>query len=109
MVYKAYIKQAGEGCDYTIGCAQTVLHLNANTMSDAIKEVEELMDENYFDDQSLEKCEIYEINEVRELDTSDFYSKRSERLATKKAEADRIKRFNEYQKLKDEFEGKDIE
>lgn len=29
MKYYAYLKQEGEGCDYTIGCGNTLITLNA--------------------------------------------------------------------------------
>lgn len=35
MKYYAYLKQKGEGCDYTIGCAQTIRTFEANDDDDA--------------------------------------------------------------------------
>lgn len=35
MIYKAYLKQQGEGCDYTIGCAQTVIEIEAQNIDEA--------------------------------------------------------------------------
>lgn len=32
MKYYAYLKQKGEGCDYTIGCAQTIITMNSLQM-----------------------------------------------------------------------------
>jgi hypothetical protein len=35
MEYKAYLKQNGEGCDYTIGCGQTVISIDAQNVLEA--------------------------------------------------------------------------
>lgn len=37
-----YMKQKGEGCDYTIGCAQKLVRLDAETLQDAIEEVKDV-------------------------------------------------------------------
>jgi hypothetical protein len=33
--YAAYVKQSGEGCDYMIGCGNTLVPLSAETIVDA--------------------------------------------------------------------------
>jgi len=36
MKFWAYVKQEAEGCDYTIGCGQTVWRFEADTWEDAV-------------------------------------------------------------------------
>lgn len=39
-----WLKQTGEGCDYTIGCGERLIPLNAHTIEDARKEALERAD-----------------------------------------------------------------
>ena len=74
MIYKAYLKQSGEGCDYTIGCGRTMITIIATDIEDAkIKLIEEIED-NYSGDQKLVLCELYEINEVFTCDLDEIYN-----------------------------------
>ena len=43
MKYKAYLKQDGEGCDYTIGCGQTIVELQANNKEEAKEKLTQLI------------------------------------------------------------------
>lgn len=45
--YAAVVKEAAEGCDYTIGCAEKTIPLAATTPEDAAKEVAKLLQEDY--------------------------------------------------------------
>lgn len=107
MKYKAYLIQRGEGCDYYIGCAQTVINLTSDNMEDAIKELEDIIDEQYsYEDVMLEKVELYEINEIKNFNINKFYAERDKRLKKKQNDEDKIARFAEYQKLQKEFSKK---
>jgi len=64
MIYKAYLKQSGEGCDYTIGCAQTIIDIEAQSIDEAKQKLYQEIEESYTGEQELELCELYEINEV---------------------------------------------
>lgn len=71
--YKAYLVQSGEGCDYTIGCAQTVINIEANNMEEAKEKLTEIIKEEYYDFQELESAELYECNQVFKMPLNDIY------------------------------------
>lgn len=73
MNYKAYLKQDGEGCDYTIGCAQTVINIEANTMPEAFTKLYNIIAESYTGDRSLGYCELYEVNQIITLNLEKWY------------------------------------
>ena len=75
MTYKAYLKQNGEGCDYTIGCAQTVISIEAQSMDEAKQKLYQEIKEVYTGEQELERCELYEINEVVLCDLKEWYKR----------------------------------
>jgi len=64
MFYKAYLKQRGDGCDYTIGCAQTVVDIDAKNIDEASLKLLQIIKESYSGDRELEYYELYEINKV---------------------------------------------
>ena len=65
MKYRAYLKQEAEGCDYTIGCSQTIEELQADNIDDAKQKLTELIIEEYSHSEALlGSCELYEINEL---------------------------------------------
>ena len=55
MRYKLYLRQAGNGCDYMIGCGSTMIDLNATTKEKAIKEAKRQIKES-----THSECEIEE-------------------------------------------------
>lgn len=98
MIYKAYLKQPGEGCNYTIGCGQTVITIDASDMEDALEKISKEIKEYYNTRETrLAICEIYEVNQVFECDVNKIY-----KVIT---EEERIKK----QKLKDDLERKEFE
>jgi hypothetical protein len=61
-----WFKQAGEGCDYTIGCGEILLELKATNMEDAKKEaLKEAQDRGFQNayDKELECAVILEFKE----------------------------------------------
>lgn len=58
--FYVYFKQSGEGCDYTIGCGQTLVKLEAKSYLAAEKEVKKLLMDNEYDIEVLEKGLILE-------------------------------------------------
>jgi hypothetical protein len=104
--YKVYLKQLGEGCDYTIGCGKTIETIEAENIKDAIIRLKEIIADNYNHDESrLEKVEIYETSTIENFDIKSFYDdlNKMEELAniSKKQEFERL----EYERLKAKFGG----
>jgi hypothetical protein len=104
MKYKAYLKQAAEGCDYTIGCAQTVIDIEASNIVEAKELLFNKIKKNYTGEYKLESCEIYEINEIEICDLDTWYSTISiEKQQEKQALIDARDRI-EYERLRKKFD-----
>jgi hypothetical protein len=100
MIYKAYLKQNGEGCDYTIGCAQTVIDIEASNIEDAKIQLYKEIEETYTGEQELELCELYEINQVvvcnlkewyKRIDDADYAIEQQKIEATERKEFERLR------------------
>jgi hypothetical protein len=105
MKYKAYLKQSCEGCDYTIGCARTVVHIDdAVNMEDAKQKLTTIILEEYgSDEKTINSAELYEINEIFVMPVDEIYAKhdelRAQREQQKKEDAER----EEFERLKQKF------
>lgn len=105
--YKAYIKQEGEGCDYTIGCARNVITLQANSMSEAIEQFVELLKESYsYDESRLRSAEIYEISDIYKFDLKKLYSEIDADEEDIKFMQKELEELKEYERLKNKYENK---
>lgn len=98
MKYYAYLKQKGEGCDYTIGCAQTLITFDAKNDEEAKAELAKRITEEYQGEYSLSKVILFKepidfnLSEVNEL------AKKSKEDKKKKME--HIKDLEEFERLK---------
>jgi hypothetical protein len=98
MKYKAYLKQEGYGCDYTIACGINVIDITANNIDEATEQVSDYIFTNYCEDVKLESCEIYEINQIVKIDLVDIYNKKrlhDEEIELYKIELDELKKYQE--------------
>ena len=105
MEYKAYLKQSGEGCDYTIGCAQLVINIEANNIEEAKHKLSLIIIDDYgqFDEVSLSSAELYEVNEVFKMPVEEIYAKNNE-LKRKNTEIEQEKLDAiEFERLKKKF------
>jgi len=73
--YYTYLKQIGEGCDYTIGCAQVMKIIKADSFDEAVEKLEIIIRENYYDDTKLEDAMIFEC-EPTYIDLDNLYTMR---------------------------------
>ena len=105
MKYVAHLVQKGQGCDYTIGCGLQVVELSADNMSDAEKELTEVIKEEYsYDESYLEKATLYEVNEAVEVDVEAIYTEKENAKQIQSEEREKTKDFKEFQRLKKRFE-----
>jgi len=104
MIYKAYLKQSGEGCDYTIGCGQTVISLKATSTEEAVEELYREIEENYTGESELESCELYFIDKVVVYDNDQLYGRSRE--AKDKARRELVEEFErlEFERLKAKYD-----
>jgi len=97
MEYKAYLKQNGEGCDYTIGCAQTVISIDAQNILEAKQKLYQKIKEEYSCE--IDFCEIYEINQIVLCDLGEIFTENLE-LENQRVEEHERK---EFERLKAKF------
>ena len=86
MAFIAHITQYGEGCDYTIACAQKLIKLRAETMEQAITELTETIREQYTDDRQLERAVIYEVVDSLNVDLDSLYAEYDAEAEMREAE-----------------------
>lgn len=99
-----FIKQDGEGCDYTIGCGLNLLQLKSTNMDDAIQEMKDIIKEEYNHYESkLGFCTVYEVSETHKLNVKGYYNQlESEKFELKKKLQEEKER-QEFERLKKKF------
>ncbi len=107
--FVAYIKQAGDGCDYTIACGYKLVHLKSDNYDDAMLEIRKLLGEDgqedaYTGDIALESVRLIEVANSWKVDVAKIYGEIAAVEKTRKDEAKRLRDYNEYQRLKNQFE-----
>lgn len=104
MIFKAYLR-TGAACDYTIGCGQTVITISdVKNSSEAQLKLKEIIKEEYSSyDYRIENCELYEINEVIQINLSKMYSEIENEKLLEEERKENIKEYNEYLRLKEKF------
>jgi len=103
MIYKAYLKQYGEGCDYTIGCAQTVINIEAQSLDDAKEKLYQEI-KGYVGELELELCELYEINNVVVCDLKEWYKRIYDAGYAIEQQRKEYLEHKEFERLKAKFE-----
>jgi len=107
MIYYIYLKQEGEGCDYTIGCGNYLTYFDAENIVEAQNKIEQLIKEQFpvGSDSTIESVLLF-TSEPIEVDVDSIYTKERERI-NKKIEKETEEREKAlYEKLKGKFETK---
>lgn len=76
-MFIAYVKQKGEGCDYTIACGETLWRLKAKTYEDAIKELKDkVVGEMEIPDHGdkLANITLFEISSETQIPVDTWYA-----------------------------------
>lgn len=98
MKYYAYLKQKGEGCDYYIGCGNTLVTVNANDDTEARQKLSELIKEEYTGDRELESVLLFK-NPI-DFDLESTYREDFERKSSEKSRLQHLKDMEEFNRLK---------
>lgn len=99
MKYYAYLKQEGEGCDYTIGCGNTLITLNAENDKNAKEKLKEIIIEQYSERESmLEKAILFK--ETIDFDLKSVYDEVESKKEAEKKSRQHIKDMEEFERLK---------
>lgn len=94
--YALFAKQSGEGCDYTIGCAQTLILLKGTNINDLDDEIREVVADHAFGQEERELEEFALVEVIRDLNVEDF-------MEEDEVDEEKEARRREYEKLKKEF------
>ena len=84
-MFIAYVKQTGEGCDYTIDCGKTLWKLEARTRSEALEELKRKVigkwlpeykeyEGGCWGDSELACLTLFEIVDEEEIPLKQWYS-----------------------------------
>lgn len=98
MKYYAYLKQHGEGCDYTIGCGNTLITIEADNDDDARVKLSEEISENYYGEQELEGVKLFK--ELIDFDMESVYSDMKASKEESKNKMQHIKDMEDFERLK---------
>jgi hypothetical protein len=101
MKYYAYLKQSGEGCDYTIGCAQTLITIEASNDDEAREKLSEEISENYYDERELSEVQLFK--EPIEFDLNKTYDKMKSSKEESNNKMQHLKDREEYERLRKKF------
>lgn len=105
-MYKVYIKERSEGCDYTIGCARTILTIQAESMSEAKEKFAEEVKENHSHREGrLKSAEIFEVAESVSIDMEEVYKRIDDDEYNERQTQAEAKERAEYERLKSKFGG----
>lgn len=94
-----YMRQKGEGCDYTIGCAQKLVALKAETIEAALAEVPEVFE--YYgiggEEKKLEEATLLELKQdvmplVFDIEVRREGERQEATRAEKKRQLEKLKR-----------------
>jgi len=101
--YKAYLFQ-GQGCDYTIGCGETIIDVPANSMEEAKKKLVEIIKEEYsHEERQLESAKIFEVEQSFDIDMKSIYNKINEDREIKSKQESIERERVEFERLKAKF------
>lgn len=102
-----YRKQAGEGCDYTIGCGERLTPLQAQTVGDAVGEAQkQLRDEEDDEGWGREDAPWKSALVVEQVGDLTGFCLEQQKLAEERERAEeRAEKKAQLEKLKKELEG----
>jgi len=98
MKYYAYLKQNGEGCDYTIGCAQTLITIDAENDDEAKEKLSQEISENYTGELELSKVLLFK-NPI-DFDLKSVYQELKNKKDDSVKKLQHLKDLEEFEKLR---------
>lgn len=101
MKYYAHLVQKGEGCDYTIGCANTLIEIDAISDEEAIKKLSEEIKESFTYDRELSSVKLFK--EEIPFDLESVYSEFNSYKDSENKRLRHLKDREEYERLKSKF------
>ena len=99
VVFFLWVKQEGEGCDYSIGCGQRMFQLRATTVEAAYEEARMMVAEHTHSEQTFKEAKIVRLM----ADVTEVCEEAVERLRDRKRGEDRDEKLRQFEKLKKEL------
>lgn len=101
--YIGYLNQGG-GCDYTIGCGETIINIKADSIDEAVNKLYEKIKESYsHEDRRLEYAQLFEVNSIVDLNLTEIYEKidlqEKQRIAFEREQREML----EFERLKSKY------
>ena len=115
-MFIAYLKQAGEGSDYTIGFGLRLLVINAGSYNDAIKKLKEEIlgkwdeeDRRFYDayyggEIELSAVTLFEVSKKHTIPINEWYEESKEIQKKVKEQSVEDKEKKELERLKNKYE-----
>ena len=105
MIYYAYLVEAGEGCDYTIGCGNTLKDFIADDTEKAVEKIKEYIIENYGhnSEHMLETVLLFTAHPI-DINVEQVYEDEKEKRQKKSLKIEEDKDRADYERLKKRFE-----
>jgi hypothetical protein len=102
--YKAYLKQYGDGCDYSIGCGIRVIDIEANNTGEAAGKLALIIMNQYCDEMNeISEAQLYEVSETHDIPVDFIYKKQSEIEENKKKRQIEEQERKEFERLKSKY------
>lgn len=114
MKYIAYVKQKDYGCDYTIGCAQTLWRLKAQDLASAMLELRDEVigkpwadgcgyEDGYWDEYQLSQAILFKVEDEIDVPLSMWYTEAEKQAQERKAAVSDEAERAEFERLKEKF------
>ena len=104
MKYKAYLRQMGSGCDYSISCGQMLFDIEASNIEEAKEKLTRIIIEDYSSyDNMLEIAVIYEVSGTFLIPVKEIYKEKKRLEEIERRRKIEIKERHEYERLKNKF------
>lgn len=105
MMYRLYVKQVGDGCDYMIGCGARAFTIEAEDADYALCMAKEILEVRGFlsgnAERKIEECFLVQVPDLLYVPWRTWEINESNERLAQKATLERA----EYERLKKKFEG----
>lgn len=110
----AYVEQAAEGCDYTIGCGRTLWRLEATSKAEAVEELrEEVLGEwrqeigdfqgGHWFESTLAELRLFEIVDEKAIPLDKWYTEARELISNAAKQSKEKEEKEQWERLKRKY------
>ena len=106
-MFIAWVTQKGEGCDYTIGCGNTLWRLEANNREEAITELKDAVLVDYdeeWQERELGEIILFGVIDEERFDCDKWYDEADDVINGNIKKLKEQEEYETYLKLREKFE-----